>query len=152
MVVFRISSCRFINDLSGTGAAMYGGRWNGLGTHMVYTAGSASLAMLESLVHFGGRIVGDYCQLALEIPEERIEELKEDILPGNWRESPPPDMLKTFGNQFITEGKALVLKVPSVLVPDEANFLLNPEHPDFKKVRILVHSKVRFDERLLKKT
>lgn len=131
---------------------MYGGRWNGLGTHMVYTAGSASLAMLESLVHFGGRIVGDYCQLALEIPDEGIEELKEDILPVNWRESPPPDALKTFGNQFITEGKALVLKVPSVLVPDEANFLLNPEHPDFKKVRILVHSKVRFDERLLKKT
>lgn len=151
MVVFRISSCRFINDLSGTGAAMYGGRWNGLGTHMVYTAGSASLAMLESLVHFGGRIVGDYCQLALEIPDEEIEELKESILPLNWRENPAPDILKTFGNQFITEGKALVLKVPSVLVPDEANFLLNPEHPEFKKVRILVHSKIKFDERLLKK-
>lgn len=122
-----------------------------MGTHMVYTAGSASLAMLESLVHFGGRIVGDYCQLALEIPDEGIEELNEDILPPNWRESPAPDMLKTFGNQFIAEGKNLVLKVPSVLVPDEANFLLNPEHPDFNKVRILVHSKVRFDERLLKK-
>ncbi|MFA6057539.1 MAG: RES family NAD+ phosphorylase [Taibaiella sp.] len=151
MVVFRISSCRFINDLSGTGAALYGGRWNGLGTHMVYTAGSASLAMLESLVHFGGRIVGDYCQLALEIPDEGIDELKENTLPSNWRESPAPDALKIFGNQFITEGKALVLKVPSVLVPDESNFLLNPEHPDFKKVRILVHGKVRFDERLLKK-
>jgi RES domain-containing protein len=151
MVVFRISSCRFINDLSGTGAALYGGRWNGLGTHMVYTAGSASLAMLESLVHFGGRIVGDYCQLALEIPDEGIEELKENTLPANWRESPAPDSLKIFGNQFINEGKALVLKVPSVLVPNESNFLLNPEHPDFKKVRILVQSKVKFDERLLKK-
>lgn len=152
MVVFRISSCRFINDLSGTGAALYGGRWNGSGTHIVYTAGSASLAMLESLVHFGGRIVGDYCQLALEIPDEDIQELKENTLPANWRESPAPDSLKTFGNQFIAAGKALVLKVPSVLVPDESNFLINPEHPDFKKVRILVQSKVKFDDRLLKKT
>lgn len=151
MIVFRISNCRFINDLSGTGAALYGGRWNGLGTHIVYTAGSASLAMLESLVHFGGRIVGDYCQLALEIPDDGIGELKENTLPPNWRESPAPDILKTFGNQFINEGKVLVLKVPSVLVPDESNFLINPEHPDFKKVRILVQSKIKFDERLLKK-
>src|SRR5688572_5653283 len=99
MVVFRISSCKFIDDLSGTGAALYGGRWNSTGIHMVYTAGSASLAMLESLVHFGGRIVGDYCQLALEFPDNSMQELKETNLPENWRESPAPDVLKTFGNQ-----------------------------------------------------
>jgi RES domain-containing protein len=151
MVVFRISNCRFIDDLSGTGAAMYGGRWNSIGIHMVYTAGSGSLAMLESLVHFGGRIVGDYCQLALEIPEDNIVELKEDTLPDNWRESPAPDALKVFGNRFILDGKSAILKVPSVLVPNESNYLLNPEHPEFKKIRMLVKSKIKFDERLLKK-
>lgn len=151
MVVFRISNCRFIDDLSGTGAAMYGGRWNSIGIHMVYTAGSGSLAMLESLVHFGGRIVGDYCQLALELQEDNIIELKEDTLPGNWRESPAPDALKVFGNQFILNGKSAVLKVPSVLVPNESNYLLNPEHPEFKKIRMLVKSKIKFDDRLLKK-
>jgi len=151
MVVFRISSCRFIDDLSGTGAAMYGGRWNSVGTHMVYTAGSASLAMLESLVHFGGRIVGDYCQLALEFPDELATVLDPKTLPGNWRESPAPDALKTFGNSFINEGKSAVLQVPSVLVPNESNFLLNPKHADFNKIRLLVKSKIRFDERLFKK-
>lgn len=130
---------------------MYGGRWNSVGIHMVYTAGSGSLAMLESLVHFGGRIVGDYCQLALEIPDDCITELKENRLPDNWRESPAPDILKTFGNQFILDAKSMALKVPSVLVPDESNFLLNPEHPDFKKVRILVKGKIKFDDRLLTK-
>jgi len=152
MDVFRISNCKFIDDLSGTGAAMYGGRWNSIGVHVVYVAGSGSLAMLESLVHFGGRIVGDYCQLALELPDDLIQELKEESLPANWRESPAPDQLKAFGDQFISEGKYLALRVPSVLVPKEYNFLLNPKHPDFKRIRTLVKSKIRFDDRLLKKS
>lgn len=152
MIVYRISSCRFIDDLSGRGAAMYGGRWNSEGIYVLYTAGSPSLAMLESLVHFGGRVVGDYCQVALEIPDESIQELKAADLPENWRESPPPDILKAFGNKFIVQGKFLMLKVPSVLVPDESNYLLNPAHPAFGKIRILVKSKIRFDERLIKKT
>ena len=152
MIVYRISSCKFINDLSGTGAAMYGGRWNSEGVYVLYTAGGPSLAMLESLVHFGGRIVGDYCQVAIEVPEKHILELTEQDLPANWRESPPPDTLRGFGNQFIAEGKFLMLKVPSVLVPDESNYLLNPQHPEFKRVKILVKSKIKFDERLVKKT
>lgn len=151
MVVFRISNCKFIHDLSGTGAAMYGGRWNSIGTHMVYTAGSASLAMLESLVHFGGRIVGDYCQLALEMPDDGIEVLDEKQLPANWRQNPAPDPLKLFGDRFIQSHKALVLKVPSVLVPNESNFLINPKHAAFKEIRVLIQSKIKFDERLLRK-
>lgn len=151
MILYRISNCKFISDLSGTGAALYGGRWNSEGVYILYTAGSPSLAMLESLVHFGGRIVGDYCQIAIEVPDKFIMELKEDDLPANWRESPPPDTLRSFGNKFISEGKFLMLKVPSVLVPDESNYLLNPLHPEFKKVKVLVKSKVRFDERLLRK-
>jgi len=149
MIVYRISNCKFISDLSGTGAAMYGGRWNSEGVYILYTAGSPSLAMLESLVHFGGRIVGDYCQIAIEIPDKSILEITEEELPKNWRESPAPDALKSFGNKFIAEGEFLMLKVPSVLVPDEANYLLNPQHPDFKKVQVLVKSKVKFDERLV---
>jgi len=152
MIVYRISSCKFINDLSGRGAAMYGGRWNSEGVYVLYTAASPSLAMLESLVHFGGRVVGDYCQVAIDIPDHSISELKPEQLPSNWRENPPPDILKVIGNKFIAEGKTLVLKVPSVLVPDEANCLLNPAHPDFRKVQVLVKSKIRFDERLLRKT
>jgi RES domain-containing protein len=151
MIVYRISHCKYIEDLSGRGAAMYGGRWNSEGVYILYTAGGPSLAMLESLVHFGGRIVGDYCQIALEIPDENILEITTDNLPDNWRESPAPDLLQAYGNKFIREAGYLALKVPSVLVPDESNYLLNPLHPDFKKVKILVKSRVQFDERLLRK-
>jgi RES domain-containing protein len=151
MIVYRISSCKYIDDLSGLGAALYGGRWNSEGVYVLYTAGGPSLAMLESLVHFGGRVVGDFCQIAIEVPEDSIIELQQKDLPDTWRESPPPDILKTFGNKFVAEQQYLMLKVPSVLVPDESNYLLNPAHPHFKQVRILVKSKVRFDERLFKK-
>ncbi len=150
MVVFRIARCKYINDLSGRGAAMYGGRWNGVGVHLLYTAGAASLAMLECLVHFGGRIVGDYCQLAMEVPEHSILSIAEESLPENWRDSPAPDFLQTYGKQFVEEGQFLMLKVPSVLVPDEFNYLINPNHPDFNQIVILVKSSIRFDERLLK--
>lgn len=152
MVVYRISSCKFIDDLSGRGAAMYGGRWNSEGVYLLYTAGSPSLAMLESLVHLGGRVTGDFCQIAIEVPEESVLELMPEDLPANWRESPAPDLLRSIGNRFIVEGQYLMLKIPSVLVPDESNCLLNPAHPDFKKVRVLVKSPIRFDERLVKKT
>lgn len=152
MIVYRISNCKFIDDLSGRGAAMYGGRWNSEGVYVLYSAGGPSLAMLESLVHFGGRVVGDFCQIAIEVPEGSICDLKQEDLPDNWRESPSPDILKAFGNRFIADHKYLMLKVPSVLVPDESNYLINPAHPDFKQIRILVKSKIRFDERLLKKT
>lgn len=152
MIVYRISNCKFIDDLSGRGAAMYGGRWNSEGIHVLYTAGSPSLAMLESLVHLGGRVVGDFCQIAIEVPEEDIYELRPENLPDVWRENPSPDLLKTFGNKFITDNKYFMMKVPSVLVPDESNYLINPTHTLFKQVRVLVKSKVRFDERFLKKS
>ncbi len=150
MIVFRIAACNYISDLSGRGASLHGGRWNSVGVRLLYTAGAASLAMLECLVHFGGRIVGDYCQLALEVPEHSILQIDEVRLPINWRESPPPDVLQAYGRQFVEEGDFLLLKVPSVLVPDEYNYLINPAHPDFKQVRVLIRSAIRFDERLLK--
>ncbi|MFT4061228.1 MAG: RES family NAD+ phosphorylase [Edaphocola sp.] len=151
MVVFRIAKCQYISDLSGTGAAVYGGRWNSEGVHILYTAGSGALAMLESLVHFGGRIVGDYCQMAIEIPETGILSVSEAELPANWREHPAPNELRIMGNKFIEGGKYLAMSVPSVLVPNELNYLLNPAHNDFKKVQVLLKNKIRFDERLIKR-
>jgi RES domain-containing protein len=71
-------------------------------------------------------------------------------LPLNWREHPPPDLLKAWGDQFSEEGSYLALKVPSVLVPQEFNYLLNPSHPAFKKIKVVTQDIVRIDERLLK--
>ncbi len=149
MTVYRISSCRFIEDISGYGAFLYGGRWNSEGVHMLYTASNLSLAMLESLVHFGGRIMGSYCRIALQIPDTSILKITEKDLPENWRDTPAPDVLKKVGDDFAREGKYLTLSIPSVIVPDECNYLINPLHPDFKKVKIMTRSLVTFDDRLI---
>lgn len=150
MKVYRISKCQYIDDLSGTGAASYGGRWHSKGTHVLYTAATASLALLESVVHISNIVAADYCMICLEIPEDKILELSTVDLPDNWFVNPPPDFLKTYGDRFIRDGKFLGLKLPSAIMPEESNYLLNPNHTDFKKVKLVSKRTVPIDGRLLK--
>ena len=133
MKVFRISKCDFIDDLSGTGAALYGGRWNSKGTYILYTAASASLALLETIVHTSSFPKVDFCILELEIPENKILEMKVHQLPPDWKKFPSPSQLKKTGDNFCKDRKFLALKIPSVILPEEYNYLINPEHADFKK-------------------
>lgn len=149
MVVHRISNCQHINDLSGKGAALWGGRWNSKDTHMVYAAGSAALALLEAVVHIGKIPEKGYCMIALELPASKTGIVHPEKLPADWRKSPAPDYLKTIGDEFIATGKYLALRVPSVIMPEEHNFLLNPQHPDFKKVKITAQRMLTIDDRLL---
>lgn len=148
MIIYRISDCRFINDLSGKGAAMFGGRWNSKDTYMLYTAESRALALLEAVAHIGRIPESGFCIATIEIPGESIEILSAEKLPQTWASNPPPDTLKVTGDNFISAGKYLALKVPSVLISEEHNYLLNPNHPDFKKVRITHMRAVSADERL----
>lgn len=151
MKIYRISKCRFINDLSGTGAALYGGRWNSKGNYALYTAETPSLALLESVVHISNIPATSYCMITLEIPDTKITEIKIDALPKNWQQQPPPDALKKFGDRFIAESKFLALKIPSVIIPEESNYLINPKHTDFKKIKLLSNRPISIDERLMKK-
>lgn len=148
MKVFRISKCNFINDLTGTGAAMYGGRWNSKGIYILYTAATASLALLETIVHTSTFPKEDFCLMELEIPENKILEIKEDQLPADWRKYPAPAGLKKTGDAFCRNREYLVLKIPSVILPNEFNYLINPEHVDFKKVKVIKKNKISIDERL----
>lgn len=152
MIVYRINNCRYINDLSGKGAAMYGGRWNSKDVHMVYTAESRALALLEVVVHVGRIPAAGYCLATIEIPDEQIQVLKAAQLPANWYNNPAPDILKTIGDQFIAANKYLALKIPSVLMQEEHNYLLNPEHSAFSKVRIISERSISVDERLFPPT
>lgn len=147
--LFRISACRYINDFSGTGAATYGGRWHSKGTHVLYTAATPSLALLESVVHIGRIIAADYCLLSLSIPDDSILSYEEDRLPEHWRSYPSPDELKAIGDIFINANKFLALKIPSALMPEEYNYLLNPVHKDFSKIKVLFSRKVMIDSRLV---
>lgn len=151
MQVFRISKKAFVNDLTGTGAKTYGGRWNRKGTAMVYTAESRSLASVEYLVHLPMALVPKDLSIAcIEIPEHvKPSQLASSKLPKNWRKYPAPDSLAKLGNDWAKSGDSLLLRVPSAVIEDEFNILINPLHPDFNQIKIKDVKKYLFDERLL---
>jgi len=148
MILYRIVRCVYADDLSGTGARLYGGRWNSEGKSMVYMASSRSLAVLEALVHFNPtNLPDDYCMTMIETPDN-IAEVDINLLPKNWQEYPEQNILKQMGNAFLQQSKHLLLKVPSALVNEEYNYLMNPLHKLAGLVKILSKQPFSFDERL----
>lgn len=148
MRVFRISKCRYISDLTGFGAFTYGGRWNSKGFRILYTAGSASLSLLEALAHMERPFPTDFCRVVLELPTDGVIQLSLGQLPLHWTDHPAPDVLKEIGNAFILSGQALALRVPSVIVPEEYNYLINVAHPRAGEIKIVEQSVQPIDERL----
>jgi RES domain-containing protein len=134
---------------SGEGAALYGGRWNSRGVPVVYTSSTKSLAALESLVHLNPPVLFRYVAIRVEFADDLIEEVPVDALPLDWQGEPPPPSSQALGDKWARECRSAVLAVPSVLLSGEPNFLLNPEHPDFKRIRIGAPEPFAFDPRLL---
>lgn len=137
MLVWRISAKQY-RKFDGLGARAAGGRWNSPGYSVVYTSATVSLAALELLVHLRrDRTVKDLILISAEIPND-IEINRVDLsnLPPDWRESPPPVGLQKIGDEWVINGLSAVLAVPSAVIPQEDNYLLNPAHSDFKRIRI----------------
>ena len=104
--------------------------------------------MLEALAHITMLPVKQpFCLIRLSVPEN-FEVIDMQSLPSDWQQQPPPDTLRKYGDVFATQGKALALKVPSVLVPDNFNFLINPHHLLFSKIKKIAVSNISFDQRL----
>jgi RES domain-containing protein len=136
---------------SGEGARLYGGRWNSPGVAMVYVAQSQSLAVLEVLVHLDApALLNKYVFLEATFDASLAIELDRASLPKNWRSDPIPKAVQAIGDRWASSGGSAVLRVPSVLVPEESNFLLNPRHPDFGKITVSRPQPFRFDARLAK--
>lgn len=151
MEVFRICKNQYSHDLSGTGAKLAGGRWNRKGIPVLYTSGSVSLATLEVLVHIPVSLVpSNFSLVKISIPDYSILTVEKEKLPFGWDDLIPLDSLKTVSDKWITENKFLVLKVPSAIVRSEFNYLINPQHEDFKTVSVKSVEPFRFDERLVK--
>ena len=147
--VYRISKCIYIEDLKGTGAANYAGRWHSKGTYILYTAATASLALLESVAHIAAIPEDDYCMLCIEIPEDSILTIDIKDLPGNWYANPSPGSLAAIGDYFVRENQYLALQLPSAIMPEDNNILINPNHKDFVKVKVLYRRTIPIDKRLL---
>lgn len=136
---------------TGEGARLFGGRWNSKGFPVVYTAGSVSLAQLELLVHLQSNEVLDHYRLRpCSFDDVHVFRLDPARLPRNWRHDPAPAALRKIGDEWIASQRTPVLAVPSAVVPNELNFLLNPAHPDFTAVTIGDEVRITFDPRLMK--
>ena len=150
MILYRIANCQYITRLDGEGARIYGARWNSEGKAMVYLASSRALSVLEVLVHLPPiQIPDNYCVIEVEVPDVEALILDAATLPDNWKDISPPAILKQIGDRFLKDNKYLMMKVPSSVVEQEFNYLLNPLHHDMQKVKILRKQPFSFDERLL---
>jgi RES domain-containing protein len=152
MEVFRLSREAFSKPLSGKGASIKGARWNSIGVELIYTAANRSLAMAEVAVHFSlATLPTDYVIVTIEIPDSiKMQELDLKDLPSDWNDFPHPSSTQIFGDRFVEENKLCVLRVPSVVTKGDFNLLINPNHPDFPRIKIKGIEKFPFDKRLFK--
>ena len=152
MIVYRIEREKYLRtSLSGIGASMTKGyRWNSLHTRLVYAAESRALAILEVSVHLdlSEDLPVDRHYVEIEIPDDMlILEVSIEDLPPDWDAKPPTTLTQSIGDDFVGYNEAAVLKVPSSIVPQESNYLINPNHPDAKRIIVKRTSPMVFDSR-----
>lgn len=153
MILYRLSKQQYIHDLSGRGAELTGGRWNSKGMPVLYTAESRALAAIEIAVHIPlGIMPANYYLAVIELPDmERMVRVDIEDLPPHWDSNPFIRITQKIGDSFIKDNKHLALQVPSATVKGDHNYLINPAHPDFSKVKITLTEPFVFDSRLFKK-
>ena len=133
---------------SGEGARLFGGRWNSRRTSLIYTAQSQSLAVLEMLVHLDSpELLKHYVLFEVTIHPSMVEVLDLDRLPQDWKANPAPEEVQSIGDAWVHSRRSPVLRVPSTLVPSECGYLLNPVHPDFRKLHMGNPLPYQFDPR-----
>lgn len=148
-VVYRIVKARHARAaFTGEGARIAGGRWNRPGDPVVYTSDSLALAAIETFIHLGEEGLHiRFVYFRVEIPEDLpIERCRRP--PQGWRAEPPHEASMRYGSGWVRRGRTAVLEVPSVIVPSEKNYLLNPRHPDFARIRFGRPMPFVFDPRL----
>lgn len=136
----------------GEGSYRYGGRWSAPGTRIAYTSEHLSLAMIEYLVHLDpNHLPLDLMHARARVPEDLPKvRLRTDELPSGWKDYPAPESLALIGHEFVRNGEAAILIVPSALAPTENNWLLNPQHPHFHEIKLEDTEPFHYDPRLLR--
>lgn len=151
MEVFRITQEQFADDLTGNGARLFGGRWNTEGLFALYASSSRSLALLETLAHTPAKMLSTrgYSLITIFVPDSAsIQEILFSHLATGWDVPDTRPLTKQLGDRFLRTKKKLLLSVPSVLMPEEINFVLNPLHTDMKKIKITNKRRINFDRRV----
>lgn len=147
---WRITKRRYASSaLDGEGAFQHGGRWSDRGTLVVYVSETRALAALELVAHLPANApLHAYVLIGAEIPDDLVLAVDQSILPPDWFEYPAPPVLRRIGDQWANSGDSVVLAVPSALVRQEHNYLINPGHPDFDRISIGDPETFRIDPRI----
>lgn len=151
MELYRIAQEKYADDLSGNGAKIFGGRWNSEGLFALYTSSYRSLALLETLAHTPAKMLDQkvYILITLSLPgNTRIEVIDRNKLSPGWDAPDTRPLTKRLGDEFLKSKSSLLLAVPSVLMPEENNYLVNVLHPDMKKMKVIFKRRISFDTRL----
>ncbi len=149
---YRITQGKYAKTaFDGEGARLYGGRWNSVGTPIVYVSSSLSLATLELLVHLEDYALLEdrYVVLSITFPERLIEELPPESLPSGWNRPALDTPAQQIGDHWVARGSSAILRVPSAVTLGEYNYLLNPAHPAFEKITVGAATPFSPDPRLL---
>lgn len=150
MKLYRVCRDLYAKDLSGDGARIHGGRWNSPGIPALYTSESQSLAILEALTSTPPAILQkNFVLLILNVPADvPVKKMAVKDLPVNWNTYPVPVNVQKEGDKWLQAGKELLLKIPSVIVPAEFNYVVNPLHADSHKLKIVALQKLQLDKRI----
>ena len=152
MNIYRITKTQYVNDLSGEGARLFGGRWNKPGDGMIYFSQNLSLCLLEIIVHVDyAALPLDYSFLEVEIPDSSIKNIQSiDFIEPKWSTEAAVNKLQMLGSSWLKKKESLAMRVPSAVMHHENNILVNPSHKDFGKLKIIKIGKMDFDPRLLR--
>jgi RES domain-containing protein len=147
MKVYRITLEKWSRNLTASG---FPARWNSHGRFVIYTANSRALACLENVVHRSGEGLNQLFKvMIIDIPEDLlIKILPVETLPDNWASLEMYQNCQQIGDNWLNSVESAVLQVPSAIIPNECNFLLNPAHPDFSKIKLIATEDFIFDSRV----
>jgi RES domain-containing protein len=151
MELYRITQQEFAEDLSGNGARLFGGRWNSEGFFALYTSSSRSLALLETLAHTPAKMleVKVYHLITLAVPDNLVtQKVAVKNLQDGWDAPDTRPFTKKIGDAFLTDKKYLMMQVPSVMMHEEMNYVINPMHTDMKQVKLVNKRRIDFDKRV----
>jgi RES domain-containing protein len=149
MLAWRIAKKRHALDRTGVGAAIKGGRWNSANIHAIYAGLSSEIAALEKLVHTGSILPLDLVIVRIELPDDGDLYEKPGLiaLPKGWDDTPAPPATADFGDAFLVKGERLGLIVPSSVIPEAENIVINPVHPRMTDVNMEIIRGFTFDPR-----
>jgi RES domain-containing protein len=137
MRLYRIGKTKYARDLTGIGAKLNGGRWNHEGIPCIYLAESRALSLLEYAAHAAlDNLPPTLSFTTFDLPEHSIQQLSVNELPATWLQRPHTKESRDVGSALLSKQECLLLKIPSVIIGQEFNFVLNTLHPLISAVKI----------------